>query len=61
MFGAGKATAETLEETKMINKSLHTLGHVIYRLTSTEPNGREHIPYRNSVLTFMLRDALVGS
>ena len=35
-----------LEESKMINKSLSSLGNVIYALTDTK--GRNHIPYRDS-------------
>lgn len=45
---------QTLEETKKINLSLSCLGNVIHSLT----NGSEHIPYRNSKLTRILKDSL---
>jgi len=45
---------QTLEETKKINLSLSCLGNVIHSLT----NGSDHIPYRNSKLTRILKDSL---
>jgi kinesin family protein 5 len=45
---------QNLEETKKINLSLSCLGNVIHSLT----NGSEHIPYRNSKLTRILKDSL---
>ena len=56
----GKTGAEgkRLEEAKNINKSLTTLGLVIYSLT----DGRStHIPYRDSKLTRVLQDSLGGN
>jgi len=47
-----------LEETKNINKSLSALGNCIYALTN---NKRTHIPYRESTLTFCLKDSLGGN
>lgn len=44
-------------ETGNINKSLLTLREVIKKLTSQN----EHIPYRDSKLTFLLKDSLGGS
>jgi kinesin family protein 5 len=45
---------QTLEEAKKINFSLLCLGNVIHSLT----NGSDHIPYRNSKLTRILKDSL---
>lgn len=45
-----------LEETKKINLSLSCLGNVVFALT----NSSEHIPYRNSKLTRILKDSLSG-
>ena len=45
------AEGETLTETKNINKSLSTLGHVIKALTDGKST---HIPYRDSKLTRIL-------
>jgi hypothetical protein len=39
------------------NRSLSALGNVINALTSTE---HDHVPYRDSKLTFLLQDSLVG-
>jgi hypothetical protein len=44
----------TLTETIHINKSLTVLGLVINALVKKQ----QHIPYRDSLLTFLLRDAL---
>ncbi len=46
-----------LKEAGQINKSLSELGNVIHALTL----GLPHIPYRNSKLTFLLKDSLGGS
>jgi len=43
------ATGKQLEESKKINKSLSSLGNVIYALTDVK--GRNHIPYRDSKVT----------
>ena len=50
------ATGETLEEAKKINLSLSCLGNVIHSLTT----GAEHVPFRDSKLTRILRDSLSG-
>jgi kinesin family protein 15 len=53
-----------LKEASVINKSLTCLGKVINELVS-QPNGqgkrRRHINYRDSKLTFLLRDSLGGN
>lgn len=52
------AKGNTLEEAKMINKSLSCLGNVINSLTDGKSS---HIPYRNSMLTRMLQDSIGGN
>ena len=55
-----EAKGSTLEEAKMINKSLSALGNVINALTeSTKKN--VFIPYRDSKLTRMLQESLGGN
>merc|ERR1719440_1414685 len=45
----------------MINKSLSALGNVINSLV-VKPDGKSrHIPYRDSKLTFILKDSLGGN
>lgn len=51
-------TGVTLGEAKYINLSLHFLQQVITALTE---NNRTHIPYRNSMMTYILRDSLCGN
>eukprot|EP00658_Telonema_sp_P-2_P061502 TRINITY_DN50200_c0_g1_i2.p1 TRINITY_DN50200_c0_g1~~TRINITY_DN50200_c0_g1_i2.p1 ORF type:complete len:464 (-),score=40.28 TRINITY_DN50200_c0_g1_i2:214-1605(-) len=53
-----KAEGQQLEEAKLINKSLTTLGHVINTLTDRNAT---HIPYRDSKLTRILQEALGGN
>jgi kinesin family protein 5 len=53
-----KLVGETLEEARKINLSLSTLGNVISALTTLN---REHIPYRDSKLTRLLKDSLGGN
>jgi kinesin family protein 5 len=45
------AVGDVLEEAKMINKSLTTLGLVINKLTDSK---EKHVPYRDSKLTRVL-------
>ena len=51
------AVGLTLEEAKKINLSLSTLGNVIHSLTHKS----EHIPYRDSKLTRLLKESLGGN
>ena len=56
----GKTGAEgtTLNEAKMINKSLSALGNVIKALTEGKS---QHVPYRDSKLTRLLQESLGGN
>lgn len=56
------ATGERLKEASNINKSLSALGNVINALAEKQGSGgaRRHVHYRDSKLTFLLRDSLGG-
>eukprot|EP00668_Euglena_longa_P012844 GGOE01015339.1.p2 GENE.GGOE01015339.1~~GGOE01015339.1.p2 ORF type:complete len:548 (+),score=200.63 GGOE01015339.1:64-1707(+) len=58
---AGKTRVEgqQLEEAKLINKSLSTLGMVINALT--DKRSATHVPYRDSKLTRLLQDSIGGN
>lgn len=45
----------------MINKSLSALGNVINSLVESNEGRQRHISYRNSKLTFLLKDSLGGN
>ena len=54
------AAGKTLVESNNINKSLLTLGNCISALS--DPRKRNgHIPYRDSMLTMLLKDSLGGA
>jgi len=60
------STGERRREGQYINKSLMTLGKVIYKLCelqqqNTENTGGSHIPYRDSKLTRLLQPSLSGN
>ncbi|EFN50818.1 hypothetical protein CHLNCDRAFT_59403 [Chlorella variabilis] len=55
--GKSGATGERLTEAKGINKSLTTLGRVVTALMDRQ----QHVPYRDSRLTFLLKESLGGN
>ena len=59
--GAAAARGVQLSEAGAINSSLATLGAVISALAAAGRRGTTHVPYRESVLTFLLRDGLGGN
>lgn len=52
---------QTLVEARHINVSLFFLEMVIVALHERGTKGRQHIPYRNSMMTSVLRDSLGGN
>jgi len=48
-------------EAKAINLSLHYLEQVIVALHEKAQGKRDHVPYRNSLMTSVLRDSLGGN
>lgn len=55
-----QATGDRLKEGSSINKSLTYLGIVIEKLSTAKGN-KNHIPYRNSQLTYLLSESLGGN
>lgn len=58
------ATGERLKESVLINKSLLTLGKVITQLAEFDflkGSSNSYIPYRESVLTWLLKESLGGN
>ncbi|PWA40890.1 kinesin motor domain-containing protein [Artemisia annua] len=55
------AEGERLKEATNINKSLSTLGLVIMNLVNVSNGKSQHVPYRDSKLTFLLQDSLGGN
>ena len=53
------AMGEQFKESIKINKSLSTLGLVISRLAHTSKGCAEHVPYRDSRLTWLLKACLM--
>ena len=52
---------ERLKEASMINKTLSSLGNVINSLVEIADGKQKHVPYRDSKLTFLLKDSLGGN
>lgn len=55
------AKGQTLKEATYINSSLFYLEMVIVALHEKATKNRGHIPYRNSMMTSVLRDSLGGN
>ena len=60
-IGKTNSTGSILREAKYINSSLFYLEVVITALHERATVGRAHIPYRNSLMTSVLRDSLGGN
>ena len=61
-----RARGEQLRESSSINGALMTLGAVIHALVDGADDAggdgrRAHVPYRNSVLTWLLKESLGGN
>jgi kinesin family protein 6/9 len=56
-----KVDGRILQESRGINQSLHYLEQVIVALHERSRGIRSHVPYRNSVMTSVLRDSLGGN
>lgn len=56
--GKSLSEGQSLEEAKMINKSLSALGNCVSALTD---ENRSHVPFRDSKLTKLLTDSLGGN
>jgi hypothetical protein len=54
------AAGQTLVEGSLINRSLSALANVVSALTEGGGPGGGHVNYRDSKLTRMLQDSLVG-
>jgi kinesin family member 6/9 len=55
------SSGSVLTEAKYINSSLFFLEMVIVALYEKATKGRAHVPYRNSMMTSVLRDSLGGN
>jgi chromosome segregation ATPase len=58
---ATNTTGERLKEAGNINKSLTVLGSVINSLVEVSEGKKTHVRYRDSKLTFLLKDSLGGN
>jgi hypothetical protein len=55
------ATGDRLKEGAAINQSLSCLGNVIHALAEQSEGKNRKVPYRDSVLTKLLQNALGGN
>ena len=55
------SSGDRMTEAKYINTSLFFLEMVIVALYEKATKGRSHVPYRNSMMTSVLRDSLGGN
>ena len=55
------ATGDRLKEGAAINLSLSSLGNVIHALAELSEGKKARVPYRDSVLTKLLENALGGN
>jgi kinesin family protein 15 len=55
------ATGDRLKEAGQINKSLSNLGNVIHALVDISLGKQRHVHYRDSRLTWLLKDTLGGN
>lgn len=58
---SSQVSGDRLRETQNINRSLSCLGDVIHALNTPDRNGRRHVPFRNSKLTYLLQYSLTGN
>ena len=56
-----KAQGDRIKEACMINKSLSTLGNVINALVEVGEGKGKYVPFRDSKLTYFLKDSLGGN
>ncbi len=59
--GRTKIDGTLLKEARYINLSLHYLEQVIVALHEIKSGKRTHVPYRNSMMTQVLRDSIGGN
>ena len=57
----GEADSQVTTEARYINRSLSYLEQVIIALHQKAQGTRTHVPYRNSMMTSILRDSLGGN
>ena len=61
VFKSGVEDEKTIKESKYINQSLFMLQMVIMNLNKKSKGEDVHIPFRNSMMTMILRDSLGGN
>ena len=61
VFKSGVTDKTTIDESKAINQSLFMLQMVIMNLNKKAKGEDVHVPFRNSMMTMILRDSLGGN